>query len=1246
MMKDPKRLTELPLQSEGDRQTPEQWQATYQEGDNLLVAASAGSGKTRVLVERILQKLKRGYQLLDFLVVTFTELAASEMKDRIEAEVKMTINQATDEDLRRHLTVQLGQVSQAHISTIDAFCRQVIQRFYYLIEMDPNYRLVTDVTENFLIKDEVWQRLKEERLASNDEAYLLVAENFSDGRSDDGIDQLIFDLYDKARSHADPKAWLESLLAYYQTADSYDQSPLFQEAVKPEIRRQLADIKARLIRIDNDLPRQLAPGFEKMSEAGLQLQIKQVSSLVEGLEQMTYQDLFESFQSRPWPSLPRRSKKDFEDDDEIYALSASYKVRVDQVKADYEKLQADWLAFSDQSQKWMLDQSGNLAQALVETVIAFIDAMAAYRDQENVLDFAEIELRAYAILTSNGAENEARAYYQERFSEIMVDEYQDVNELQDAILTTMSRQGYDNNMFMVGDVKQSIYRFRFAEPGLFVGKYKAYAEGEGGQRIDLLKNFRSRHDVLHLTNYIFRQLMADDIGQVLYDDQAQLITGYTAYPDQAQMIPELLIFDSQDLDQVEDELEDSDAGQAELIAQRIQTMIESGFPIYDKALGEERPIRYDDIVILSPTRKHHLQVEEVFKRYQIPLALDKLTNYFKRTEIMIMVNLLKIIDNPYQDIPLVSVLRSAIVGLDEVDLAKIRLVDKSVHYYEALLAYMETADRRTSLFKKVQHFMVSLEAWREYSRQQAIAALIWRIYQDTAFLSYVAAMPNGIQRQSNLHGFYKQAEQFEAKQFRGLFQFIRFIEMIYERDNDLESPQLVDPEQNVVQLMTVHASKGLEFPVVFYLNLSKGFNRQDFQANVIVNDKVGLGLKVNDRQEQISYTSALHKMAGLEAKEESLAEEMRKLYVAFTRAEQKLILVASVDDGEKALASWSHAAAGEERLAKSYRLGARSPLDWIGPAIVRHPDVQKDFKGSLEGAESLAPKDPFHIKLAFVNGEDLVRDRDHFLHGGREKERVSDEQARANQVLLVPEADYHYPYHLATQTASYQSVSELKRLLQEPLDHELAVWEDGQVRPRKPARRYVNPDWERPHFIQREEQADPRAIGSAAHLLMQWLPLDQSPSAQAFEALFDRLVDQGALEASLKAELDFDRLAAFYETDTGRWLLSKKDQLYREKSFSLLMPAKEIFYDLEASDKLLIHGTIDAFVVLEDSIVLYDFKTDRLAYLSMDQQAERFAERYQVQMDIYARALENIYQKPVQDKWIIALENLKTFSLK
>lgn len=1245
-MKDPKRLSQLPLQSEGDRQTPEQWQATYQEGDNLLVAASAGSGKTRVLVERILQKLKRGYGLLDFLVVTFTELAASEMKDRIEGEIQSAINQSTDEEMRRHLTVQLGQISQANISTIDAFCRQVIQRFYYLIDMDPNYRLVTDLTENFLIKDEIWQGLKEELLTSNDADYLLVAENFSDGRRDDGIDQLIFDLYDKARSHADPKAWLESLVSYYKSADSYDQSALYQEAVKPEIERQLTDLKLRLMQIDNDLPRHLAVGFEKMSKDGVQVQVQYLTSLLEGLDQKTYQELFESFQASPWPSLPRRSKKDFEEDEALYDLSKSYKDRVDQVKADYDKLQVDWLAFSDQSQRWMLDQAGQLAQALLATVSAFIDAMAAYRDQEAVLDFAEIELKAYAILTANGGENEARAYYQERFSEIMVDEYQDVNELQDAILTTMSRQGYDNNMFMVGDVKQSIYRFRFAEPGLFVRKYKAYAEGEGGQRIDLLKNFRSRHDVLHLTNYVFRQVMTDDIGQVLYDDQAQLITGFTDYPDQAQMIPELLIFDSQDLDQVGDELEDSDAGQAELIAQRIQTMIQKDFPIYDKALGQERPVRYEDIVILSPTRKHHLQVEEVFKRYQIPLALDKMTNYFKRTEIMIMVNLLKIIDNPYQDISLVSVLRSAIVGLDEVDLAKIRLVDKSVNYYEALLTYLETADRRTRLFKKLKHFSESLESWRQYSRQQAIAALIWRIYQDTSFLSYVAAMPNGIQRQSNLHGFYKQAEQFEAQQYRGLFQFIRFIEIIYERDNDLESPQLVDPEQNVVQLMTVHASKGLEFPVVFYLNLSKGFNRQDFQANVIVNDKIGLGIKVNDRQQQISYSSALHKMASLEAKEESLAEEMRKLYVAFTRAEQKLILVASVDNAKKSLESWAQAALGGEQLSKSYRLGARSPLDWIGPALVRHPDIKADFSQSLSDFQPLSPRDPFHIKLAFLTSQELVADRDRFLYAGPKVEHQEEESLGSKQSLYVPEADYQYPYQLASQTASYQSVSELKRLLQEPLDHEMAVWEDGQVRPRKAARRYVTEDWERPHFIQAEDQSDPRAIGSAAHLLMQWVALDQKPNAQTFEALFDRLVDQGALEASLKSDLDFASLAAFYETETGRWLLSRKAHLHREKSFSLLLPAREIFYDLEASDNLLIHGTIDGFVILEDSIVLYDFKTDRLAYLSIDQQAERFAERYQVQMDIYARALENIYQKPVQDKWIIALENLKTFSLK
>src|SRR5699024_9463102 len=511
-----------------------------------------------------------------------------------------------------------------------------------------------------------------------------------------------------------------------------------------------------------------------------------------------------------------------------------------------------------------IQDAKQIAQAIINIEKSFTDRMTAHKFDQRILDFSDIELFTYQILSMqvrNGEAgtienqtgmNEAKAYYRDKLTEIKVDEYQDVNDLQEAILQAVSGNPYDPNMFMVGDVKQSIYRFRFAEPGLFIHKFNQFADGNGGQRIVLAENFRSRADVLDFTNFIFRQVMDQQVGQIAYDEDAALKLGFTDYQDTDQMQTEILLYDQKDDDdsktfddaEGDNEISNGTKMQAELIAQSILDKVNNQHMIYDKKLQADRPITFDDIVILVATRRNHSELEDVFAQYKIPLMLDDSANYFQRTEIRVMLNILKFIDNTYQDIPLAAILRSPLLSLNEQDIAKIRIANKQATYYDAMKTYMamdEGQDER--LAEKLRILNDWHLAWRDIARDKPLATLIWQIYTDTGFLDYVGGMPNGEIRQNNLHGFYKLASNYEASAFKGIFQFIRFVEKIQEKDNDLQAPKHGDEARSAVHVYTIHHSKGLEFPLVYVYNISKRFNTQDLKNPVIYNDAIGIGVK-------------------------------------------------------------------------------------------------------------------------------------------------------------------------------------------------------------------------------------------------------------------------------------------------------------------------------------------------------------------------------------------------------------------
>lgn len=1278
-MKSREKQTTIPLQTEANaRYTADQWAAIHLEGDNLLVSASAGSGKTSVLVHRILQKVRRGYGVDELLVVTFTEKAASEMKERLESALQEMINEESDADSRQHYLQQIAKLPQANISTIDAFCKQVIQRYYFLIDLDPVYRLLTDETENMMHFENVWEGLKEDLLANENADYLLMANHFASDRKDDKIDQLIFELYNKSRVHTHPNEWLDNLLAKYPDADTaYGESAFYQEYVVPALLDEIEALENTAQLYIEDLPVAEAIGFEKMATS-----VKEELAYLDQLKtnvKASYKDAYQQVVSNPFPKLVTQNKKHFEEgNDAQIDLRKSLKGRHDKtIREVFEKDIMPYFTFDEHYQGQFIQDAKQLAQAIINIEKSFTDRMTAHKFDQRILDFSDIELFTYQILSKqviNGEAgtienqtgmNEAKAYYRDKFTEIMVDEYQDVNALQEAILQAVSGNPNDPNMFMVGDVKQSIYRFRFAEPGLFIHKFNQFADGNGGQRIVLAENFRSRADVLDFTNFIFRQVMDPQVGQIAYDEDAALKLGFTDYPDTDQMQTEILLYDQKDDDdsktfedaEGDNEISNGTKMQAELIAQSILDKVNNQHMIYDKKLQADRPITFDDIVILVATRRNHSELEDVFAQYKIPLMLDDSANYFQRTEIRIMLNVLKFIDNPYQDISLAAILRSPMIGLNEQDLAKIRIANKEGTYYDAMKAYMATFKGQDDRVANKLHTLNEWhQNWRDTARDKPLAKLIWQIYTDTGFLDFVGGMPNGEIRQNNLHGFYKLASDYEAAAFKGIFQFIRFVEKIQEKDNDLQAPKHGDDTQSAVHVYTIHHSKGLEFPLVYVYNISKQFNTQDLKNAVIYNDAIGIGVRLSDRSRHITYPNMFEMMAKRFEKKDMLAEEMRKLYVALTRAEQQLVLVGMVKDFDKSLEKWQGLLMKDELLSSSGRIKARSLLDWIGPALMRHHDFDQ-VNQSVHIPDYLANSQT-NFKVAVISSATALEGRRKWVQTVDESSEVDqaeilasilsasqkEHDEKASQHLIqLPAEELDYAYQSATKTTSFQSVSELKRMLQDPSDQDLQPWSVNNQNKLTKTFRYTEDDYDQPNFMAQEQVVTPTAIGSATHLLMQKVDLTSQPVVESFKSLFDDLCEKGILSQQLWQHIQVDKLIAFFDTAVGQLILKNVDQLYREETFSLLLAGSEIFEDMATDDDLLVHGTIDGFILLNDEIYLYDFKTDRIAYLNEGQQEQVLIERYQGQMDLYAKALETIWGKPVTQKMIISLDALKTF---
>jgi len=1251
-------MADIPLKPDGVLFTDQQWEAIHTTGSNLLISASAGSGKTMVLVNRIIEHIKKGTAVDEMLVVTFTNAAAKEMKQRIQQALQEEINADPEAETRHHLVDQLPKLGHADISTLHSFCLKVIERYYYLIDFDPVFRQLTDDTEIELIKEDVWADLLETLYEEADETFIDFMKAYAGDRTDDKITNMVFELHDFSRANENPKAWLASLTDFYTIPEGQlENSTIYQMLIRPQMVEELAyyvqllDQALSLANNEEALSKQIA--VLKAEKA----QYKQALDLLEDNDLQAAYDLVGA--GYDYQTLRAPSKKKTPDavlavfNDEIKQLR-------NEAKDGYKKFEENFMLSPDE-QVAVIEQTKDYVDVLAEITQRFHDNYQAYKAERKLIDFNDLEHLTLEILKGDAADavSEASTYYRQKFSEVLVDEYQDINALQEAILLRLTQAETEpGNYFMVGDVKQSIYGFRLADPNLFLSKYDQYAQSDDGQRIILAENFRSRSDILSFTNFIFKQLMDREVGNLDYDENAELVHGNQSFIEAEQYETELLIYEQDNEEGLPADIEDSDtngaqinaktSGEILMVAARIKELIREGFEIYDKTEDMMRPLEYRDIVLLTPTKSNNLEIQEIFQEADIPSAINETQNFFQTTEVTVMMSLLKIIDNPRQDIPLAATLRSPIVGLDEIDLTYIRLEDKQADFYDAMIAYAE-ADfedpRNITLQKTLRTFIKQLTEWREYARRHSVVDLLRLLYQDTGYLHYVGGMSGGKQRKANLEALYQRAAAYENTSFKGLYRFIRFIDKMQERDKDLAEPTSILSEQNAVRVMTIHASKGLEFPVVFLMDMSKQFNRSDWIGEYVFDRDLGIGLQYKNPETRVKTSTLIDTAIKEVKKQNAYAEEMRVLYVALTRAEQKLFLVGTKGTKKEAFKDWDKGnGSREDLLPAPLRLSTNNYMDWIGMATARHQLADAEVNSLQENKQlkhyPVAFSYNFYPEARIIEGLKFVSEtgETEWLAAleNNQLDVQTDQTTDKAVKYAVDLADFDYSYQLSTQTTNYQSVSEVKQLFEEPNNEQLSKidWTDDSR-----TNRYMEDLLKRPQFLQETTAPTAAEIGQATHLLLQTITLKTTPTVDSINEVLEKMVDDQVIKEAVAAEIDRTEIIQFFESPFGQEIVAHSDDLQKETLFSLMMNASDVFTGMEGiDDSILIHGIIDGYFETEEGLVLFDYKTDQIAHYGEDAAKDELINRYQGQLLLYKQALETITKKPVKEVYLIALD--------
>ena len=1331
--------------------TQEQQNVIDSRGGNLLVAAAAGSGKTAVLVERIIQMILNSDLKIDIdklLVVTFTNAAASEMRERIGDAISKKLDENPEDE---HLQDQLVLLNKASITTIHSFCLEVIKSNFHKINLDPNFR-IGDETECSLMKLEAIDETFDILYEQNDEEFCYLVDCYAEKRGDSNLQNLILSIYSFVMASPYPKVWLKESAEDFNITDDFDfATSKWAKAILETVKIQMEGIEKSLCKAIEDVY-----GIDELVTFTdkLKIEYEKIKEILYACD-TSWSDAYRQISSMTFENYAKGVKR-IPKDAPSYIKEEKDKAKKirDNAKKSIEKIKTSVFNKNYDDLKDEIKFLYPIVKSLSDVVLMFEQIYSQKKRDKGIIDFNDIEHFALQILTEtdeNGdfvfdeegknIPSDIALEYREKFYEIFIDEYQDSNQVQEVILSTIAKQK-EPNRFMVGDVKQSIYRFRQAKPEIFLQKYATYDTDLSSKykKIMLYKNFRSRKEVVDSVNYIFEHIMSKNLGEIDYNEEEKLnlganfeevedekiiLGGATEIHLMEKKVPEV-----EDPDEEEEEGEDLDASQIEArmvgkIIRDIMRPNENGeiMQVFDKKLETYRNVEYKDIVILLRATSAWAPVfAEELINMDIPTYADMGQGYFETMEIQVIMSFLKVIDNPMQDIPLIAILRSPIYGFTPEDFIDIRITDKKVSFYEAMRMFVgekidlsneeeqdiaedEISDdigneiidvnineensyvdadmddyyqninyedfeyeneefiyndevmyesyisenveddliyeinsniegdeesQKSELELKVRRFLDDLKELQEKSMYMSTDEFLWYIYTNSGYYAYCGALPGGSQRQANLRILFERAKQFEETSFKGIFNFINFISKLKKSNSDMGSAKTLGENTNVVRIMSIHKSKGLEFPIVICSGMGRNFNTMDFRKDVLYHHELGYGPQIVDFERRISYPSIAKEALKCKINIENISEEMRILYVALTRAKEKLIITSSIKDIEQNMHKWSSNISTEKMVSKYDILNGKNYMDWMMPAIIKHKDLE-DIRETYNLSTSISMEDESKWSVKTWSRDDIDFEK-HEKEGIREVLNTMDLSQHDTEYYeqIEKKLNFEYPYLGVVKKAASISVTEIKKRQEEYEEQEDSL---GLYKHKTTLKK--------PKFLsesQKSEKITGARRGTIVHLIMEVLDFEKVNTESEIKAQIQDLVKRRIITEKESQVLSPRKIMRFFKSPIAKRMLSSKfvkreQKIYTQIKMNDIYLNDEIFKnnrETYENESVMLRGVIDLYFEEDDGLVILDYKTDFVD----ENNKKEIIHKYKKQIEIYADVLSKLTGKKVKEKYL------------
>ncbi len=1167
-----------------------------------------GSGKTTVLVERIVSKIiKEEIDIDKLLIVTFTNAAASEMRQRILEAIYSKIDENPE---NKNLQRQILLLNKANISTIHSFCLEVIKNYFYEIGISSKFR-IGDTSEIELLKQETLEEVFEKLYEENNKEFVNLVNTYGGYRDDETLKELVLKIYNYSQSMPFPEEWINENVEKFNLENKLEDDfaktlwgQILLEHFQDEIDLSVNELKKmneKLIK-ENDL--------EKYYRV-IQNDIDNLEYLAK--QEKDWDNIYINLDNLKFETWPRQAKTDCELKDEAKNIR-------DNVKETIKNLSKKIFMYSSTEANSDIYEMFNILKPLKDIIFEFSRKYQENKKDKNIIDFSDIEHYALQILVKkdeqgNYIPTEIAKIYKGKFNEIAIDEYQDSNLVQEYILNTISN---GNNIFMVGDVKQSIYKFRQARPELFLEKYDRYnltdneeRECKENTKIQLFQNFRSRKNILSITNIIFETIMSKKIGDIEYDEKEFLNCG-AEFKNPNENIEvagkvELDIIDLAEDEEIEDEEEsltqeiiEKTEIEARFVANKIKNILGSDYHVYDKKLGYRKATYKDIVILLRITANVASVYEKELNKLELPVFSDSTSSYFETEEIQTILAVLKIIDNPNSDIPLVTVLRSEIGGFTDNELVEIRLQSKNTTYYEALKE-MRKSEEKSDLKDKVIEFLKSLEKWQHKQEYLALDELIWYIYEDTNYYNFASSSSNGELKTANLKLLFEKAKDYEKASFKGLYNFINYIDKISKSSGDVGSAKLIGENENVIRIMSIHKSKGLEFPIVFLCGTGKMFNVQDLNQSILLHQDLGFGPKYVNYERKIEYNTLAKEAIRIKTLNEILSEEMRLLYVALTRAKEKLIITGCDNNLQKSIAKKENMISKKgEKISASNIRKAKSYLDWIELVYINNEEKLSDI-----------------LQVNKLNKKEICKAID--VKEDTESNNNAINWNIENEELLLEvneKLNWKYTHKDSTRIQGKASVTDIA----------------------KGKKKEIIEITEKPKFINKTDKLSKAEIGTLIHLVMQKLDFKIKYNIDKINELIQELISLKIINENEAKYIDKDKILKFMDSELYLDLQNAKE-IYKEQPFYININADEI-YNNGVEEKILVQGIIDLYFIDKNGrVILVDYKTD---YAEDEQE---LVNKYKGQLSIYKRALEQGLNKKVEAVYIYSIYLNKTITL-